>query len=265
MEHPLNNFVLPTYRTFNDIAIPVGILQSNINNLDCWLSERFIGTHFRLNWNQIVFNNKPFYKWDYFKSKLVKINMKTNIQFVNSVKRYLLDNFYLYLFVNEKYIPNRLCYQKRNFIHDLCIYGFNDEKQVFLISAYNAEQQYSFEEVSYQNLYLSYKNFYIPMRQIEKNKWKDKGIIFKIIDGYSFINSNPPKIMENIYQYCVSNKYASGIKMYDFVLNKVERALKKGKNIDMHCFRILQEHIIAINNLSDSDINYIKLIEKNLR
>ncbi len=266
MEHVLNNFVLPTYRTFNDVAIPVGILQSNINNLDQWLSERFIGTHFRLNWNQIVFNNKPFYKWDCFKSKLVKLNIETNIQFVNSVKKHILQNFYLYLFANEKYIPYSSSYQKRNFIHDLCVYGFDDEKQVFLASAYNVDQHYAYEEISYQELYLAVKNFYIPIRQIEKIKWKRQALIFKISDSYNFNNSNPEKLKKVIYQYCTSYKYASGIRIYDFILYKINRALKMKKGIDLHYFRILQEHINAINKLNHPDIKYseIYLLSENI-
>ncbi|WP_288528526.1 hypothetical protein [uncultured Eubacterium sp.] len=258
MEHILNNFILPTYRTFNNIAIPVGILQSNIENLDSWLSRYFIGTHFKLTWNQIVFNNKPFYRWDCFNSKFINLKTKSINTFISSIKEYLLNDYYLYLFVNEKYIPNRLSFQKRNFIHDLCVYGFNDEKQFFLISAYNAEQQYAFEKISYQELYVAYKNFHLRIRQMEKIKWKNRAIIFKINFDYDFKDMSSSQLRTTLFKYCVSYKYASGIKIYDFLLKKTEQALKKTVGIDMHYFRILKEHIYAINKLKHPDINYDK-------
>lgn len=256
MECTLNNFMIPEFRTFNDVAIPVGILQSNIVGIEKWLASKFIGLHFRWYWDQIVFNNKPFYKWDCFYSKSIKLRTSTSYQFINSVREHISNGYYLYLFVNENFIPHRSSYRKRNFIHDLCVYGFSDERRCFLISAYNDKQLYSYEEISYQDLYLAFKNFYFPFRQIDKVKWNNKAIIFKINYNYNFAEDDFKKIKKEIYRYCIASKYGSGIKIYDYILKRLKQVHDRGINIDMHYFRILQEHINALSKLEDNDINY---------
>lgn len=256
MECTLNNFIVPEFRTFNDVAIPVGILQSNIVGIENWLASKFIGLHFRWYWDQIVFNNKPFYKWDCFYSKSIKLKTSTSHQFTNSIKEHISNGHYLYLFVNENFIPHRSSYGKKNFIHDLCVYGFSDERQSFLISAYNDKQKYSYEEISYQNLYLAFKKFHFPFRQIDKAKWKNKAIIFKINNNYNFVKNDLKRAKKEIYRYCVTGRYGSGIKIYDYILKQLEQVQNRGINIDMHYFRILQEHINALSKLEYSDVNY---------
>lgn len=256
MEYALNNFVVPAYRTFNDIAIPVGILQSNISGLEKWLSTKFIGMHFRWYWDQIVFNNKPFYKWDCFYSKLIKLNTSTNYQFINSIREYILNGYYLYLFVNEMFIPHRNSYQKRNFIHDLCVYGFSDERHSFFISAYNDKEKYVCEEISYYDFYFAIKKLHFPFRQLDKIKWKNRAMLFKINDNFDFKKNEFDRTNKEIYKYCISYRYGSGINIYDYILKKLKKVQNHSINIDMHYFRILKEHINAVCSLHCKDINY---------
>lgn len=266
MKYSLNNSVSPIFRSFNDVAIPVGILQSNIVGLEKWLSARFIGLHFRWYWDQVVFNNKAFYKWNCFCSKRIKIKAKTNVQFVELIKRNILNGFYLYMFINENYISNRYSYQKRNFIHDICIYGFSDEKQCFFASAYNAKYLYAHEEISYKELYEAFRNFDLPFRQLDKIKWKNRAIAFKVADNYDFKKINLTKIKKEIYRYCVSSNYGCGIEIYNYILKKLKQVKNRKINIDIRYFRVLQEHIKALSNLECGAVNYYSnnIIAENL-
>ena len=155
MRHVLNNTATPSLQTFTDIAIPIGVIESNIADPQPWIMSNFIGLHFRFSWTQIVFDVPPFYKWDCFESKCIRIDRHNQQQFTRLIREQLIDNHYIYMFANEFYIPIRNTYHKRKTNHDLCIYGFDDEKQIFFVSAYDTHH-YSLQTIAYEDLYLSF-------------------------------------------------------------------------------------------------------------
>ncbi len=62
----------------------------------------------------------------------------------------LKDGYYMVTFVNEYHIPHRSCYQKDHHIHDIMIYGYDLQKEVFHVAGYMDNKQYGYSEVSFQ-------------------------------------------------------------------------------------------------------------------
>ena len=246
MHHVLNNTDSPTLQTFNDITIPIGIIESNIADPQPWILSNFIGLHFRFSWTQIVFDVPSFYKWDCFESKRIRMDRHNQQQFTHLIRAQLIDNYYIYMYVNEFYIPLRDTYHRRNINHDLCVYGFDDEKHIFFVSAYD-NHHYSLQTVSYEELYLAFLHY----KKWQKIRWKNHIIIFKIKKGFPFQNYNYAKIKNDLHRYCTAKMWGYGINIYSFLQHHIKQLIKKKSSIDMHYFRILMEHMQVIRDLNN--------------
>lgn len=257
MRHVLNNTATPSLQTFTDIAIPIGVIESNIADPQPWIMSNFIGLHFRFSWTQIVFDVPPFYKWDCFESKCIRIDRHNQQQFTRLIREQLIDNHYIYMFANEFYIPIRNTYHKRKTNHDLCIYGFDDEKQIFFVSAYDTHH-YSLQTIAYEDLYLSFL-YYAKWKKI---RWKNHIVAFKIKKNFPFRSYDCSKIQRDLYHYCTSKIWGYEINIYSFLQYHVNQLIKDKSAIDMHYFRILMEHMQVINGLHLSSVDYSRNVSK---
>ena len=253
----LKNSNCPTLCTFNDIAIPIGIIESNVNqDISNWLISNFMGLHYRLTWNQIVFNTRKFYHWDCFNSRKILLANASLDRFSSTIIQSILNNEYIYMFVNEYYLPSRTHYYKSNFIHDLCVYGFDNKKRLFYISAYNTEKKYTFQCVKFEELYAAFINFYVPFRQIEKSIWKNRILAFRLKDNFNFQNIKVKQVNNCIYRYCTSLNLGYGINIYQFIDHHINKVLQQKSNLDLRLFRILTEHIYIVSLLKHEAINH---------
>ncbi len=90
---------------------------------------------------------------------------------ISFIKDCLDDDHYIYTFLNEYYVPERRAFQKRDFIHDSMIVGYDMDKQVFYIMGYKADRTYEMTEISFdlfEKAFLDYQN-----KPGELAKWAD--------------------------------------------------------------------------------------------
>ena len=64
----------------------------------------------------------------------------------------LVEGYYVQLFVNEFYIPDRRHYQSSQYAHEILVYGFNIEANTCNIIGYNAAGKYKTSTLSFKAL-----------------------------------------------------------------------------------------------------------------
>lgn len=249
MHHVLNNTSSPTLQTFNDIAIPIGVIESNIADPQPWILSNFISLHYKLTWTQYTFSLKPFYRWDCFDSRNFWIISSSMQHFISVIRNSISGNQYIYTFVDEYYMPYSYAYQKIHFCHDLCIYGFDDSKQVFHISAYDSYNRYTLLTVSFDTLYLAFRC------QKHKRNWMRRLVAFNLKPDFPFHKYDNRRIRNGIYHYFASS--VSGINIYSFIEYQIKRQIRKDKEVDLHYFQILMEHMRIVAHLDSYDIDYL--------
>ena len=139
----------PHIQTYNNLACSFGIIEEEIKNFKPWLCQHFIGLHYRKSWKTIVFNMRYSYHWNCFKSKICFVLPFSYESLISRIKKCIDKGYYIYICVNEKYIPKRLAYKKFNYSHHLYIYGYDDSEQYFYTLGYNDEYKYCMQKIDY--------------------------------------------------------------------------------------------------------------------
>lgn len=75
---------------------------------------------------------------------------------IKFMKEKINMGFYLCFFVNLKYLESYN--QKEDFIHDIFVYGYDDEKEIVYATGYNHNGKYSFFEHKYNEIVMAYEN-----------------------------------------------------------------------------------------------------------
>lgn len=89
---------------------------------------------------------------------LLNVEKIKNTDFVfsdllHTLKHYIDTRKYIYLFMDEFYINNRLSYQKRHFVHETFIYGYDDFNEEFEVCGFNDKMIYCTHRVPYASIY----------------------------------------------------------------------------------------------------------------
>ncbi|WP_313640715.1 hypothetical protein [Paenibacillus sp.] len=85
--------------------------------------------------------------------------LKFTPNIVEFLKEQILLENYIWLHVNEYYIPGSPAYQKYSFPHAIFIYGFNDNEQRFNISGFFENRKYMCSYASYSEIENSFYDF----------------------------------------------------------------------------------------------------------
>ncbi|MFB0846536.1 hypothetical protein [Paenibacillus oleatilyticus] len=82
---------------------------------------------------------------------VTKINNKDilNVDFINTMKYYLDQSKYIYIFLDEYYVKNRVSYQQEHFLHETLIYGYDDQFEEFLVCGFNSSMIYGKQRLPY--------------------------------------------------------------------------------------------------------------------
>ncbi|OAB26498.1 hypothetical protein PMSD_25265 [Paenibacillus macquariensis subsp. defensor] len=86
---------------------------------------------------------------------VTKINNKDilTLDFINTLKYYLNQSKYIYIFLDEYYVKNRFNYQQEHFLKESLIYGYDDQFEEFLICGFNSSMIYGNQRVPYSCLH----------------------------------------------------------------------------------------------------------------
>lgn len=142
---------------------------------------------------------------------------------IDFVKKILNREFYICLFVNLKYLSNY--YKTQDFIHDIFIYGYDDEKRVIYSTGYIGGKKYAKVEHTFDEIIEAYNN--TNVESIVHNRFDTNRITFF-------------KYKENF--------------IYQFNIDKFIWTLKEYLNISNYCKYIKRE--VYLNTTSDTKTVY---------
>lgn len=134
-------------KTYNNIAYPLSIIFGNIPDANDWLFTKSFRLKYGSEVSDITLNLPYNIDWDCFEKNIVKNSMSKD-----DIMDEILRENYVYLAVDEKFIPKRLNYQKKNFIHDILVYGFDDVQNSFYVIGFDEQQNYICQPVDYATL-----------------------------------------------------------------------------------------------------------------
>lgn len=232
----------PPMRTFNNLGFSIGVIDEAIEDYSPWLLEHFVGLHYRKSWDSIAFDMPYSYRWDCFTSKMNFVIPFSQAHFLNTVRSNLRNGYYIYLTVNENYIPERFAYQKANIIHDLYVFGFDNGAHMFHTLAYNDKQRFEVQQISYETMYRAFArkpvNFcFIP---------------FQLKKEYPFTKRNDKVLDKQITNYLYPKSRRRGIHIYSYLYAH----LNSSETLKMGNFRVLMEHMYVLTNLKNYGIDY---------
>lgn len=225
------------------------------------------------------------YPWFQGSQRLHKDIIKVmDINISDFLKKNIIENYYIWLHIDEFYLPVSAHYLKRHFHHAIFITGFDDEKNVFNVGGYYNLKGFSFKQVSFQDLKQAFVNSnntydfhsYIHLIKLNENyQWENdikfnlellkKNLINNINSSfdYSFY-------IEENYNLNHFNNLSTGISVYDVLID----LLNKGLIEDHRSLFVLYEHKKITNakfiylknnrilNLSDNIYNQLEEIER---
>lgn len=147
-------------KSYNHHAFALGILQA----YDEEGAMNFIKTNYiQLVWYEhdgeytgyeMNFNINFFKYWDNFKREYLSNDIlnKNNINIINYIENAIKSDKYLYLCLDEYYIPKRKAYNKYHFYHDVLVYGLDSQNEIFYLCGYDDNMNFNFSECSYSNM-----------------------------------------------------------------------------------------------------------------
>lgn len=254
--YPLEYYVLkinenPTLRELHNTAFSFSVLETNYLPKS-WILENFLV----LRYNQTLTYDVPFFlKWNCFSRKYVFYYRKMNIE--EKIMMYIHRGYYVYMELNEFYIPNRPSYKKQDFYHDILIYGYSKKDQTFLTIAYNKDGLYKTQTVHFSNILEAYKNY--------KHKYELKIMPFCISKKYDFSNFNKKTVCKNLSKMLYSPKKHLGKNAYVDLLNHIDSVIAENVRIDLRAFRTISEYsgvLLYLNDFFDiTESDYSSLLE----
>ena len=185
----------PIIRTYQHLAYTFSILGTNEESCN-WICNQY---------TQLIDDGKndmTFYL-DFLNRQdaleCAKISCETikkfEIDSVELIRNEIKEGWYVYICIDEFYIPERKAYKKKHFVHDCLVYGFDDLKKWFYIIGYNDKRMYRESRVLYTQMRDSEPRYGI--RSIRKsNKYNFLLDINKIhIDLKRYLNLMPEIIL----------------------------------------------------------------------
>lgn len=285
----------PIIKTYNYEAFPMAVLGAHSEQCKEWLLSNYI----QMNCHKNILKEKDVFLAFYDNQALKSPYISKQTFFLSSLMHFECDvnkyiecqinnEYYLYFQVDEYYIPNRFYYLRKHLIHDLFIYGYDNERKTYNIVGYNSEGIFEESTIKYKEFDVALKNNNIDK---EKNPWSDCVYVFKYNDKaeYKFNIKLVYKLIEdylsskNIFEEY--NRYDEkkcntiyGVDTYLKVIEylqyiKLGTSFYCGENeIDYRIFRIIMEHKMLMlqridyicTNLKKNNelINEYSLIEK---
>ncbi len=196
--------------------------------------------------------NSPFLKVQHMYWSILS---EYEIEMIDFFKTNIDLGCYLYLKVDEYFIPNHYAYNRYHYIHDIMVFGYDDKN--FIVLGYDDKGRYREMKVLYDTLVEAFYNNFIDKTE---NAWADD-IYFIKYKKYNF------KFNINIVKYCLFDYINSinrlerykrfsnpikdvvyGLEVFDKVceylnyLKLDKNIFYGGKNIDNRIFRIIMEH-----------------------
>ena len=182
-----------------------------------------------------------------------KIN---NGNIINFVKSLLVKGYYVYVGIDDFYVPFRTPHNKMHNIHPSVVIGYNDNLQIFKIAGFDNKNIYRITDILYAEFFDAYNSTYYEnnklrtseLRTINYKKWRNykfnKNVLKKILIDY--IESE-----NSYYKVIYSNIF---FKTYRYIARKVFSKFDNNKEYGMKFYNNFIEYIHNLNGYSNFDM-----------
>lgn len=233
-------------------AYPLAIV-GNHEDYHPWFYNNFIQLFCNLDYFEknndhfidFYFPNDPLYSYPCVEPYAIKPEyLSTNLDIVDQVVKAIDQNCYVYTHVDEYYIPNRNSHNKRNFTHNILVFGY--EKNQFKVIGFDENQNFSQTKVSFAEFDVAYKHSIYPLT-----------ILYKY-NPYNIPKLNITSISRSLKDYVYSlnsvqgNSYLPknpifGIGIYDYLSKYIDILKKNEILLDIRPLHILWEHKVCMS------------------
>lgn len=147
------------------------------------------------------------------------------------IKEKINNNYYIMVNINEKFLDVDTVYRNEDFYHDWFIYGYNDEKQVFLCCGFINKKEgivYGTIEVPYNNLILSIKKVPNSFNRSRPNNLKNHS--FTINELWIEPTKTKKQLIQLIKDFYFPKRYVVNYKFQRILLFNNSKGLKQYLN-----------------------------------
>lgn len=261
MEKKLD-FKLADVSTFVYEGYPLGIMSIHGDKYKEWMLSNYIqlNCHENIVEEKCVFLafygdiaiNAPFIKKEHLCWSILS---QYKLDLVSFLKENIDLGCYLYMKLDEYYIPHREAYHNFHFLHDNLIIGYGEDYFIFV-----GYDEYGFCSEKKININAFLEGLENNRPDINKNQWQDSIYFLRYAEAdYAFnINLVKTSLGDFLYSECSMDKIKQnsnpledtvfGIKIYDKVDEYLNILINEGNifwggiNIDNRVFRIIMEH-----------------------
>lgn len=238
----------PLIRTFQYLAYPLSILSSDNQYLP-WFYSNFIQLSCNRDYKHI---DLDFYRYGvslypmYPSIELYKIPRDyqniTNKHFPEFICDCIeKNNIYFFIHVDEYFIPRRSGYKKKHGDHDILVFGFDRQNQLFNVVGYTDNGVYEETTVEFYELEKAFKActsqeaIYMLNRKTNTNFRFDVNLVLELLKEY--YNSTNTSEKYSLFDNPASST-AFGIEVYSYI----KKSLLLNDEIDIRYFHLLWEH-----------------------
>lgn len=262
MDYNLPIFESANMRTLNYLAMPTSIIQSSPNFSYNYLLTKMLSLYSKNRNLQLKYENAilvpkclPFPLWKALDFKLSLYYPKKNVK--KCIIESLAKGEYVYLCVNEEFIPERYAFNRCYYYHEILVFGYCEDTDKFKTIGYNDNMQYKTQLISSEYLmraYFTNKQKLFSLYKISINK------------KFNFEKTNKMLIKKKLFFYLNPIKKNHGINSYKSYICQLKKDFKKRK-IDLRGFRTILDRAYVfsvapfIGELANDEINH--LVSKN--
>ena len=234
----------------------LAILQVTENYKE-WLKQYMI--HVVLLFNESYTN---FYYFDekFEDSMFIKGKQYKELPFniVKYIKEQIKGGLYVNVHLDEYYLSKKDRYEKSHFVHENLIYGFDDDKKVFMAFGFTKRQQMAPFYIKYNELKKAYKNGriyyrhgakyleqagYYPFslycaKKMEKTEFTIELFLEKL---NKFLY---PKETEQVH----GDIHVYGSNIYEIIYKELMNGTNTQKTVDLRTFQLLYEQKLVIKD-----------------
>ena len=258
MDYNLPIFENANMRTLNYLAMPTSIIQSSADFSYNYLFIKMISLYSKNKNLQLKYENAilvpkclPFPLWKALNFKVSLFYPKKNVK--KCIIKSLARGEYVYLCVNEEYIPERYAFKRCYYYHEILVFGYCEENDKFKTIGYNDKMQYKTQLIPSENLMKAYFTNKLKLFSLYK---------ISINRNFDFERTNTRLIKMKLFFYLNPIKKNHGINSYKSYIYQLEKDFKE-KKIDLRGFRTILDRAYVFSvapficQLTNDEINHM--------
>ena len=240
----LLELTIPVIKTYQHSAY-LEIICSNDTRIDSWIINKYIQWNFEGK-NLKITNANPWKTVPFIQKNILELKFIKN--FDKTIKTFLNNEYYvMFTGIDDFYLENSAHYKRMHYSHDIFIYGFDDDKDIYYAAGYTVNNKFELYTFSQKNILESLNSKYITpsYSAISALKLKPKTEYDYNVDWDTVMCGfdeylNPIKEINGKVVIC-------GIDVYDHILSCLESSkIKSNTPLDLRMFRIIYEHKICM-------------------